>query len=266
MQGGLLLNLWALVSLLPISAFALRRPSGRDALFWALLAIAAIGPVIVAADELAKGWLTSLSTALWLSIAASMVMFAGVCAATKQGWRLTPLLLPYLFLFGICAALAEHLPAPALPAATPMGWLDVHVLVSVATYGLLTIAAIAGLAVFIQERTLKRRRPGWLTSALPSVADAELLQIRLLAASCIVLGCGLLTGAATQYVTNGRLFEVNHKTVFAVLAFAVIVLLLLVHQRTGLRGRRAARYVLLAYLLLTLAYPGVKFVTDVLLA
>ena len=33
-----------------------------------------------------------------------------------------------------------------------------------------------------------------------------------------------------------------------------------------IRGRRAARIVLLAYLLLTLAYPGVKFVTDVILA
>ena len=42
--------------------------------------------------------------------------------------------------------------------------------------------------------------------------------------------------------------------------------LLLVHYRTGLRGRRAARWVLVAYLLLTLAYVGVKFVTDVLLA
>jgi ABC-type uncharacterized transport system permease subunit len=38
------------------------------------------------------------------------------------------------------------------------------------------------------------------------------------------------------------------------------------HYRSGLRGRRAARVVLVAYLLLTLAYPGVKFVTDVLLS
>ncbi len=36
--------------------------------------------------------------------------------------------------------------------------------------------------------------------------------------------------------------------------------------QTGIRGRRAARWALLAYLLLTLAYPGVKFVTDVLMA
>jgi len=32
------------------------------------------------------------------------------------------------------------------------------------------------------------------------------------------------------------------------------------------RGRQAARGILLAYLLLTLAYPGVKFVTDVLMS
>ena len=49
------------------------------------------------------------------------------------------------------------------------------------------------------------------------------------------------------------------------LAFVVIAALLIVHQRTGLRGQRAARVVLLAYLLLTLAYPGVKFVTDVMM-
>ena len=264
MQPSLILNLSALLSLLPVSVLSLRQTAGRDGRFWSLLAVAVAGPIVVTINEVAQGWLTSLSAALWLSIAASMIMFVGVSLSTRQGWRLTSLLLPYLFLFGTGAVVAERLPAPALPAATPPTWLDVHVLVSVATYGLLTIAAIAGLAVFIQERALKERQPGWLTSVLPSVADAEKLQMQLLTASGLVLGTGLLTGAATQYAMNGRLFEVNHKTVFAALAFAVIVLLLLVHRQTGIRGRRAARFVLLAYLLLTLAYPGVKFVTDVL--
>jgi ABC-type uncharacterized transport system permease subunit len=45
----------------------------------------------------------------------------------------------------------------------------------------------------------------------------------------------------------------------------VIGILLLARYRNGIRGRRAARLALLAYLLLTLAYPGVKFVTDVLI-
>jgi ABC-type uncharacterized transport system permease subunit len=52
----------------------------------------------------------------------------------------------------------------------------------------------------------------------------------------------------------------------AIAAFLVLAGLLLAQRRWGLRGRRAARYVLVVYLLLTLAYPGVKFVTDVILA
>ena len=41
------------------------------------------------------------------------------------------------------------------------------------------------------------------------------------------------------------------------MTFTVIVTLL-THAKTGIRGRRAARYFLAAYLLITLAYPGVK--------
>jgi ABC-type uncharacterized transport system permease subunit len=265
MTASLFLNLSALLSLLPAPALMLRRQDGRDALFWSLLAVAVAGPLVVAVAHLWQGWLTSLSAALWVSIAASMVLFAIISLLTPQGWRLTPLLLPYLFLFGIAATLSDPLPSRRLATPAPAAWLDVHILVSVATFGLVTIAAIAGLAVFLQERALKRRRPGTLTTLLPSVADAEVLQIHLLIASAIVLGLGLLTGVATQYLTTGQPILLTHKTLFALLAFLVILVLLALHLRTGLRGRRAARLLLLAYLLLFLAYPGVKFVTDVLI-
>jgi ABC-type uncharacterized transport system permease subunit len=76
----------------------------------------------------------------------------------------------------------------------------------------------------------------------------------------------MVSGMAELYVTQGLLIVFNHKTVFALSAFLVIVLLLFLRAKSGLRGRRAARLLLLAYLLISLAYPGVKFVTDVILA
>lgn len=82
----------------------------------------------------------------------------------------------------------------------------------------------------------------------------------------MVLGAGLLTGLVLRYFTSMPAAGVDHKTVFSILAFLVILLLLGLQNWAGLRGRRAGRIVLLAYLLLTLAYPGVKFVTDLLLA
>jgi ABC-type uncharacterized transport system permease subunit len=100
---------------------------------------------------------------------------------------------------------------------------------------------------------------------LPSVADAERLEVRLLGAGEVILGLGIATGISELYVTSGVLFDFNHKTLLSILAFLVIGGLLLLHYRSGLRGRRAARIVLVAYLLLTLGYLGVKFVTDILL-
>lgn len=113
---------------------------------------------------------------------------------------------------------------------------------------------------------MKRKRPTALTHKLPSVSDASALQVRLLGAAAVVLAIGIVTGAAEEYVTVGQLLVFNHKILLTFLMLAVLAVLLLLHRRTGLRGQRAARLILLAYLLLTLAYPGVKFVTDVLLA
>src|SRR5262249_29882021 len=145
-------------------------------------------------------------------------------------------------------------------------WLDLHIVVSVATYGLATIAAVAGIAVLLQERSLKRKRSSRLLQSLPAVGEGGKMFTSLLGAAEVVLGFGVLSGMATQYLMSGRLLVFDHKTVFSLLAFVVIGLLLWLTWSTGLRGRRATRLVLAAYLLLTLAYPGVKFVKDVLLS
>ncbi len=98
------------------------------------------------------------------------------------------------------------------------------------------------------------------------MADAERLELGLLLASEIVLGVGILTGMANEYFDRGVVLTFDHKTVLTVVGFLVIGLLLIAHYQVGLRGRRAARIVLVGYLLVTLGYPGVKFVTDVLLS
>jgi ABC-type uncharacterized transport system permease subunit len=136
----------------------------------------------------------------------------------------------------------------------------------VASYATLTLAAIAGTAVLLQERALKRRAQlGWTGRTLPPLADAEGMQIRLLTWSAGLMAAALATGAANEVIETGQLLAFTHKILLAFLAFALIVALLLLHHRTGLRGRYAARWLLAGYLLLLLAYPGVKFVKDVLI-
>lgn len=266
MNNSLVFGITALLSLVPASVLPFRRPGGTpDLLFWILLAAAVAGPVAFTLLQIGATWRTGLGAALWTSIAASTALFALSAAVTRHAWRLAPLLLPYLCLLGILAVVWGHAPGqPQGPA--PDAWLAIHIAVSVATYALATLAAVAGAAVFLQERALRRKELTAFSRLLPSVAHAEGLEVRFLVLAELVLGVGIVTGMALGYLVEGRLLPVDHKTVFAFLAFAVIAALLLLHHHTGLRGRRAARGALLAYLLLTLAYPGVKFVTDVLIA
>lgn len=260
-----LFTLSALLSLIPAAVIGWRRVPARDLPFWATVAVAIAGPLVWVWVRQSQGWHTGLSTALWLTVLVSMILFAFVAATTREGWRLTPLLLPYLVLLGILATIWAHTSEQELHIHVPAAWLGTHIVVSVVTYGLVTLAAIAALAAAIQERALKSKNRTALSRMLPSVADSERLLTRLLASSEIVLAVGLLTGMATLYFAAGKLMEFDHKTIFSLCVFVVLGVLLWIQYRSGARGKVVARLVLLAYLLLTLGYPGVKFVKDILL-
>lgn len=265
MSNSLIFNLVALAALVPVTLASLRNGRGRDSLYWATMAPAVAGPLAWSVVQLADSWHTGLSSALWVSISASMVLFAFLVAWSRHAWRLTPLLLPYLLLLGIIATVWQRASGRALQEGAPAAWVEFHIVVSVTTYGLLTIAAVAALAAFLQERALKSKQPNALTRMLPPVTVSEDLSGGLLAASEAVLGLGLLSGTALLYLESGALIHLDHKALLSLMAFAVIGALLVARRLIGVRGKAAARLVLLAYLLLTLAYPGVKFVTDVLL-
>jgi len=146
------------------------------------------------------------------------------------------------------------------------GWLDAHIVFAILTYGLITLGAVAGIAVLVQERALKTKQRGGFARRLPAIADAERAEIRLLIGAEIILTLNLLSGAGAEYLLRHSAMPLDHKVGFSLAAFVVLGALLLMRWQAGIRGRRAARWALLAYLLLTLAYPGVKFVTDVLMA
>jgi ABC-type uncharacterized transport system permease subunit len=267
MDAGLY-GLPALLALLPAAILPWRRlgeAQERDGVFWATIAVAVVGPACWAFVLLSGAWRTGFSVSLWITISATMVVFALTAALSRQAWRLAPLLLPYLIVLGIGAVIWQRAPERPLLTSGHFGWLEVHIVASVVTYALATLAAVAGLSVFLQERSLKKRQPTALTRHLPSVADGETLLVRLLIGAGAVLLAGMLTGMSIEYLNIGTPLRLDHKTLFSLLSFAVIAGLLAAHYRTGIRGRQAARYVLLGYLLLTLAYPGVKFVTDVLI-
>lgn len=266
MHTGFLFALMAIAAIIPLIALSWRSGFNRGAAFWAATFLACAGPTSEVVSRSLHAWQADFATTIWVTIAATMALFLIFAALVENVWRLAPLLSVYMLLLTIIGLAWQHDPSEPVPAAGVALWLTVHIVLAVTTYGLATLAAVAALAAFIQERALKRKLKPMLDGILPSITDCDRLETRFLSFGEAILGLGLATGVALNLKAGGGLLTLDHKTVFTLGAFVTIGLLLYAQARHGLRGRRAARFVLLAYLLLTLGYPGVKFVTDVLLS
>lgn len=266
MSQNLVISLAAFLAIIPAAATALfGRTQERNAVYWILLGLAVVGPMVWLGIRSGGEWRTEFSTAIWVTVSATLLTFAATALISREGWRLSPLVMPYMAILALTAVIWENAGETA-PETLDNMWIVFHIAISVLTYAVATVAACAALAAFLKERALKNKNQSPLIQRLPSVNDCDTLQVGLLTLGEMVLALGLITGIAASIAHGGTAFPLDHKTVFAVLAFVIIGILLLVHRRTGVRGRQAARLVLAAYLLLTLAYPGVKFVTDILLA
>lgn len=235
--------------------------------FWQPLLAAAAWAVLVAFRLVGwHHWSAALADDLWVTIAATLVLLSIVCYRNSQARQLTVLVMPYLLVLAILACLSLSGPDASVSEEAPAGWVGVHILVSVTTLGLLTLAAAAALACFIQARALKNKRPNALSRLLPSVSDSERLYEGLLIVSEIVLAVGVATGMATEFAETGRLLVFDHKTLFSLLAFALIGGLIAGRRWGGVRGQMAVRLMLVAYSFVLLGYFGVKFVKQVLLS
>jgi ABC-type uncharacterized transport system permease subunit len=255
----------AICALFPISVLACRGRLERNAVGWLLLAAALVGGSAPAIAELHWGWRAGLAASLHVTVAATLVVFAAAVVLDAAALRLAALVGPYAVLLIALGWIASAMEAePPIPVA-PGAWFAGHVLLAIAAYASLTLSALAACGVLLEERAFKARVDSWATRVLPPLAETEALQNALLKLSAILLLLALATGAANEFLTIGRAVAFTHKILLSLLGFAVVLILLVLHHRTGLRGRQAARWLLTGYLLLTLAYPGVKFVREILM-
>lgn len=255
----------AVFALLPLSILASRGRLERDTLGWLLLAAAVVGGSLPALAELQSGWRPGLAASLHVTAAATLILFAATAVLTAPAMRLAALAGPYGILLVVLGWIASAFEAEAPNAAVPGAWFAGHVLLAIAAYASLTLSALAACGVLLEERAFKARTDSWSTRVLPPLSETEALQNGLLKLAAILLLLALATGAANEFLMVGQAVVLTHKILLSFMGFAVVLALLVLHHRTGLRGRKAARWLLTGYLLLTLAYPGVKFVREILI-
>jgi ABC-type uncharacterized transport system permease subunit len=167
-----------------------------------------------------------------------------------------------LVLAAFAATLTVLDSAPATMAA--LAWqVRAHVLVSLMSYGLLTVGAIVAIYAMVQERRLQARQLSPVNSLFAPLETTEKLLFGITAAGFAGLALAILSGLA--FVDDLFAQHLVHKTVFSILALSVFGALLAGRFFAGWRGVRAVRLYLGGFLLLCLAYFGTRVILEQLL-
>lgn len=247
---------------------------------------AALGYALLALHptRLAAGKLNALVAMVWLlhglALAANqfgggVMRFGFAPALSFTAWlvftlyaietRLYPQLRARASLVGLGAAtVLLALLFPGTPhLASGSRWLPLHGSLGLVSYGLLAAAVLHGWLTQRAEASMRKGHPGDIT--LPLLA-LERLTFRLVAAAFAMLSATLLAGwwFSEQGLMQGWVW--NHKTLFTLLSWLALAVLLWGRLTQGWRGRFAIRMLYAAATLLLLGYVGSHFVLEVILA
>jgi len=200
--------------------------------------------------------------------ALSVMIFLAVLMCWIEG-----LIYPVETLYSLAfAAAAICVPLPAFfggrisPDAVSFAF-RLHLVFGMLAYSLFIVAMLH--AVLIAK--VEQRLHGAVSSLdgplaqLPPLLSLERLVFGLIAAAFAVLTVTLVFGIVLSEEFLGRVMRFEHKTVFVVLSWVIFGLLLVGRWRYGWRGRTALRWTVAGFVILMLAYPGSRFVLEVLL-
>jgi len=141
--------------------------------------------------------------------------------------------------------------------------LELHILVSIIAYSLLSIAALQAILLYIQDTYLHNKHPVGFVRALPPLETMDRLLFRMIGTGFIVLSVSVVSGFI--YLEDVFAQHLAHKVVLSVSAWIMYAILLWGRWQFGWRGRVAIRWTLTGFVLLLLAYFGSKFVIEVIL-
>ncbi|MDH5182786.1 MAG: cytochrome c biogenesis protein CcsA [Gammaproteobacteria bacterium] len=141
--------------------------------------------------------------------------------------------------------------------------LQLHILLSVVAFSLLSIAAIQAILLAVQERHLRNHRPSGFIRALPPMESMETLLFQVIYIGFVMLTLALFNGLLTLQDMFAQ--HLVHKTILSLSAWLVFATLIWGRWRYGWRGRTAIRWTLTGLITLLMAYFGSKIVLELIL-
>ncbi|MBI3288694.1 MAG: cytochrome c biogenesis protein CcsA [Elusimicrobia bacterium] len=192
----------------------------------------------------------------YMSLALTAAFF--VIEARKRLVLLGAFLLPPA---ALCLGLAVLKADPAVGPLEPelrSYWLNIHPMLLMTAYAAFANAFGVGVALLIQERQIKSRKPSELCYRLPALDELDALNGKIIAAALPVLVLGLGMGAVWAYETWGRAWSWDPKETMALVTAVFYAEFLWLRYVSGRRGRQPVYVSMVAFACMLATFFGAE--------
>ncbi|MBN2373076.1 c-type cytochrome biogenesis protein CcsB [bacterium] len=153
-------------------------------------------------------------------------------------------------------ALPSHIEPlnPALQSA----WRGIHTISAFLGYGAFAVAFCAAIIYLLQERQLKRKKPGALYYRLPSLETLDFLSHKVLAFGFPCLTIAIITGSMWASSAWGSYWSWDPKETWSLITWFVYAAMIHTRVAAGWRGKKASYLAIIGFLFVMFTFLGVS--------
>ncbi len=166
--------------------------------------------------------------------------------------------MPITFLLMIAAALLPNKGIGEIPPALRSNWLPIHVSLSFMGDALFAMAFGTGVMYLIQERQLKKKRPGAFYYRLPSLDVLDSMNYWALTIGFPLLTLGIITGSVWAQYAWGSYWQWDPKETWSLITWLIYAAVLHARLTVGWRGRKAAWFSIIGFAAVLFTFFGVN--------
>lgn len=164
---------------------------------------------------------------------------------------------------GVLAAAAIADPEiKGLVPALQSYWINIHPMVLMTSYAAFGVAFGVGIALLVQERQLKSRKPAELSYRLPSIEELDELNYKIIVAAFPTLTVGIIMGGIWAYNAWGRFWGWDPKETWALITALIYAGYLHMRFLKGMRGRKSVYVSMFGFVAVIFTFIGVNYLSE----
>lgn len=214
-----------------------------------------LGNVILSSDGQNLSMLVVASIVSWLIATLLTVAIPRFATLT---------LLPVVYGFALLAVMGVWLvPSSYITHFETRPGLLLHITIALNAYSTLVIAAFYAIQLHLINSRLKNKKINIASTPLPPLLTVEKQLYQLVLIGTLLLTLSLGTGFffLEDMLAQGK----AHKTVLSILSWCCYVYLLWKHKQQGVKIKTSVQITIVGASLLTLAYFGSRFISEILI-